>query len=75
MKTKGKKIETTYTIKEIAKAWKKFTSPVWLVDMHKTTQEEIVEAKLIETDDPSSVRVIETDYSKWLLYLISEEWK
>lgn len=51
--------EKKYTIKEISMAWFKFTRPMYLVDSNQET----------------SVNQLEIDYSRWLYYLISEEWK
>ena len=69
------KAETKYTIKEIARAWEKFTGPIWLVSNRKVIQEEVVKERMILVDDPKDVSVLEIDYSRWIPYLISEEWK
>jgi hypothetical protein len=67
----------TYTIKEISLAWTKFTQPKWIVDKDcEITKSDIEEFRClhwINTDN--EVRTLPIDYSMWIPYLISEEWK
>lgn len=66
---------TKYSIKEISMAWDKFTGPVYLVDNRKIVQWEVAKTHQILIDDTNPIRILKTDYSRWIPYLISEEWK
>ena len=66
---------TKYTIKEISKAWDMFTKPTWLVSNKNVIQEDTVKEHLWFVDDPNDVKLMDIDYSRWIPYLISEEWK
>jgi hypothetical protein len=62
-------MKEAYTLKEIAQAWWKFTQPQWI-----TSRDEIG----LETHgslENTTLTKLEIDYSNWLAYLMSEEWK
>jgi hypothetical protein len=63
--------EKAYTLKEIAQAWWKFTQPQWI-----TSRDEIgLETHGLPEEASRSLQKLEIDYSNWLAYLMSEEWK
>ena len=64
-----------YTIKEISKAWFKFIQPTYLVDNKNIVSLKDLEhgGQVIKYDE--TVQKMEIDYSQWITYLISEEWK
>lgn len=64
-----------YTIKEISKAWDIFTRPAYLVSDKKVVQWEVAKTHQILIDDANPIKVLKIDYSRWIPYLISEEWK
>ena len=71
--TKGK-VRESYTIKEITKAWYKFTEPKWLISNKEIDLDSLETGTYFETDDVPSARRLPIDYSRWIPYLISEEW-
>jgi hypothetical protein len=62
----------TYTIKEIALAWLKFTQPKYLTNDTGFNYKTHPAYRVYEENN---LEPIETDYSNWIPYLISEEWK
>ena len=62
-----------YTIQEITKAWFRFTQPKYLVDSKKIDSTDLKPFGIIPYEN--SVTKLEIDYSTWIPYLISEEWK
>ena len=62
-----------YSIQDISTAWFKFTQPKYLVDKNKI--EDLEPNGIIQCEDVASVIELKIDYSRWITYLISEEWK
>jgi len=65
----------SFTIKEITKAWYKFTEPKYLISNEEIDPDSLKPGRVIECNDPSSIRGMPIDYSRWIPYLISKEWK